>query len=66
MTTAKGAGSLRQRRPGTWEIRVAAGTDPVTGRVIQRSVTFHSTAAEAEAYRPYARECRINGVSRLA
>lgn len=32
-------------------IRVAAGTDPVTGRVIQRSVTFHGTAADAEAYR---------------
>jgi len=29
---------------------VAPGTDPVTGRVIQRSVTFHGTAADAEAY----------------
>ena len=49
MTTAKGAGSLRQRRPGTWEIRVVAGTDPDTGRVIQRSVTFRGTAADAVA-----------------
>jgi integrase len=50
-TTPKGAGSLRERRPGVWEIRIAAGTDPVTGRVVQRSVTFHGTAGAAEAYR---------------
>jgi hypothetical protein len=48
---AKGAGSLRQQRQGIWEIRVAAGTDPVTGRVLQRSVSFHGTVEEAEAYR---------------
>jgi integrase len=52
MTNApKGTGSLRERRPGVWEIRIAAGTDPVTGRVIQRSVTLRGTADEAEAYR---------------
>ena len=34
-----------------WEIRVAAGTDPVTGRTIQRSVTFHGTEVDAETYR---------------
>lgn len=50
-TSAKGAGSLRERRPGVWEIRIAAGTDPVTGRVIQRSITFHGTAVDAETYR---------------
>ncbi len=33
-----------------WEIRVAAGTDPVTGRTIQRSVTFHGTEADARTY----------------
>jgi hypothetical protein len=33
-----------------WEIRVAAGTDPVTGRTIQRSVTFHGTKADADTY----------------
>ena len=48
---ARGLGSLRERRPGVWEIRVAAGTDPVTGRTLQRSVTFHGTAGEAEVYR---------------
>lgn len=42
---------MRERRPGVWEIRVAAGTDPVTGRTLQRSVTFHGTADEAEVYR---------------
>jgi integrase len=42
---------MRERRPGVWEIRVAAGTDPVTGRTLQRSVTFRGTAGEAELYR---------------
>ena len=42
---------MRERRPGVWEIRVAAGVDPVTSRMIQRSVTFHGAAAEAEDYR---------------
>jgi hypothetical protein len=51
MAASKGMGSLRERRPGVWEIRVAVGSDPVTGRVIQRSVTFYGAAAEAEQYR---------------
>jgi integrase len=34
-----------------WEIRVAAGTDLLTGRTLQRSVTFHGSADEAEVYR---------------
>lgn len=42
---------MRERRPGVWEIRVAAGTDPVTGRTLQRSVTFYGEAADADAYR---------------
>ena len=41
MTATKGQGTVRERRLGVWEIRVAAGTDPVSGRTIQRSVTFH-------------------------
>jgi hypothetical protein len=48
MTAARGTGTKRERRPGVWEIRVAAGTDPVTGRTIQRSVTFHGTKADAD------------------
>ena len=40
MRDARGGGSLRQRRPGEWEVRVAVGQDPVSGRsryVIQRA-----------------------------
>jgi integrase len=44
-------GSLRERRPGVWEIRVAAGRDVVSGRTLQRSVTFHGSATDATAYR---------------
>jgi hypothetical protein len=35
-----GTGSIRERRAGTWELRVAVATDPVTRRTIQRSFTF--------------------------
>lgn len=43
-----GAGSLRERRPGVWEVRVAVGVDPVTRRTRQRSVTVHGDRADAE------------------
>lgn len=42
---------MRERRPGVWEVRIAVGTDPATGRTLQRSVTVHGTAAEADACR---------------
>ncbi len=32
-------------------MRVAVGTDPVTGRNVQRSVTFHGSGGQAEAFR---------------
>lgn len=48
--TDHGSGSLRERRPGVWEIRVAVGTDPVTGRTLTRSVTFHGDRLAAEKY----------------
>jgi len=51
MVAPKGTGSLRERRPGVWEIRVAAGSDPVTGRTLQRSIVFRGSAEEAEKYR---------------
>ncbi|MGE0729145.1 MAG: tyrosine-type recombinase/integrase [Acidimicrobiia bacterium] len=38
----------RGRRPGTWELRLDAGIDPLTGRRLQRSITFHGTAREAD------------------
>ena len=36
------------RRAGTWELRVDAGRDPLTGRRQQKSVIFHGTAREAD------------------
>ena len=38
---------MRQRRPGVWEVRVALGADPVSGRCRQRSVTVRGDCAEA-------------------
>ena len=43
----RGAGSLRQRWPGRWEVRVSVGTDPVSGRSISRSVTVHGDLLQA-------------------
>lgn len=43
-----GAGSLRQRRPGVFEIRIAVGVDPLTHRTRQRSLTLHGTRQDAE------------------
>lgn len=51
MSAKRGSGTIRERRPGVWEIRIAAGIDPVTGRTMQRSVTFHGNAADADGYR---------------
>ena len=44
----RGTGSLRQRRPGVFELRIAIGVDPVTHRTRQRSITVHGSRAEAE------------------
>jgi integrase len=46
-----GQGSLRERRPGVFEIRIAIGVDPVSGRTVQRSFWFHGTATDAEERR---------------
>jgi integrase len=46
-----GQGSLRQRRPGVFEIRIAVGVDPVSGRTVQRSFWFHGTEADAQERR---------------
>ena len=35
---AQGAGSIRQRKNGTWEARFSAGRDPGTGKIIRKSV----------------------------
>jgi hypothetical protein len=43
----RGTGSLRERSPGVWEVRVVVGFDPARGRSIQRSFTVHGDAALA-------------------
>lgn len=35
---ANGEGSLRKRSNGTWEARITVGTDPMTGKLISKSV----------------------------
>ena len=35
---AQGAGSIRQRKDGTWEARVTIGTNPGTGKPDRRSI----------------------------
>lgn len=42
-------GSIREKRRGVWELRVYLGRDPYTGKIIQRSETFHGTEKDAEA-----------------
>ena len=41
-------GSLRQKRPGTWELVFDAGPDPLTNKRRQRSRSFRGTKREAE------------------
>ena len=35
---AQGAGTIRQRPDGRWEARYTTGTNPVTGKQIQKSI----------------------------
>jgi hypothetical protein len=51
MTWTRGAGSLRERRPGVWEVRVALGPDLVSGRTAVRSLTVHGDRQAAEEAR---------------
>jgi len=48
---ARSTRSVRERRAGVWEIRIAVGRDPLTGTPRQRSFTVHGTESEAGAYR---------------
>ena len=48
---AWGKGTLREKRPGVFEIRVAVGVDPVSGRTVQRSFWFHGALEDAEERR---------------
>jgi hypothetical protein len=45
---ARGSGSIRQRSPGVWEIRVVVGFDPIRARSLQRSFTVRGDAEQAE------------------
>ena len=35
---AQGAGTIRKRSDGRWEARFTTGSDPVTGKQIQKSI----------------------------
>ena len=48
---SRGAGSLRQRGAGRWEVRVSLGPDPVSGRPVYSSVTVHGELADAQQRR---------------
>ncbi len=41
-------GSLRQRGEGSWQLRVHAGRDVLTGKKLHQSKTFHGTKREAQ------------------
>lgn len=38
---------MRERFPGTWELRVALGPDTVSGRSLVRSMTVHGDREDA-------------------
>ena len=60
----RGTGSIRERLPGVWEIRVVVGFDPVHARSVQRSFTVHGDKEAAEQRR---RELVADfGISRIA
>lgn len=48
MTRMRGLGSLRERRPGVWEVRISLGPDPVSGRNEVKSLTVVGSHAAAE------------------
>ena len=52
---------MRERRPGVWEIRIAAGTDPVTGPTLRRSVTFRGGPGDAELKELLVRRAEAEG-----
>src|SRR6478752_1855282 len=48
MRRSRGSGSMRPLRPGVWEVRVALGVHPVSGRSTYRSITVHGDRVAAE------------------
>jgi len=51
--TMRSTGHIRQRTPGSWELRYTLGTDPATGkrRTVTTTVTGNRRAAEKELRR---------------
>ena len=48
---ARGSGSIRERSPGVFEVRVVIGRDPASGGSVQRSFTIRGDAERAEQRR---------------
>jgi hypothetical protein len=48
VTVAAVVGSIRQRRPGSWELRVHAGRNQATGKAQYVSRTVRGTRQDAE------------------
>lgn len=42
-------GTMRERRPGVWQLRVAAGADAITGKRLEVTETFHGSKRAAAA-----------------
>ena len=62
-------GNKRKGRvPGTWELRVDAGEDPLTRKRQQKSVTFHGTSREADIALAelITKSCTRSGLGRAA
>ena len=57
---------MRERSPGVWEILVAVGVDPVSGRTLQRSLSFHGSADDAEPRHMETRPCGPSGAPAAA
>jgi hypothetical protein len=49
--TKRGTGSIRERTPGVWEIRVVVGFDTVHAQSVQRSFTVRGDEEAAEQRR---------------
>lgn len=58
-----GSGSIRERSPGVWRLRVYVGDDPVSGRPIQVHRTFKGSKAgarkELARFQVEAQKCKI-------
>lgn len=44
-----GSGSISEKAPGVWVLRVSAGTDPITGEARRINRTFRGTKKQAQA-----------------